>query len=151
MQLKPWKKRLMTVSILMVSIAIGVAIILKTFNDNILFFFSPTDLIERNVAPSDRIIRVGGLVKVGSIRKSVDSTEVEFTITDNQSDLKVSYSGILPNLFKEMQGTVALGVLKVDGHFEAKELLAKHDENYMPKEVADSLKKQGLWQEGGKY
>jgi cytochrome c-type biogenesis protein CcmE len=139
--MKPWKKRLVTIFIVMVSIAIGAAIILKTFNDNVLFFFSPTDLIERGVEPSDKIIRVGGLVKVGSIKKSQDGSSIEFVITDNQSELRIFYEGIPPNLFKEKQGTVALGVLKESGYFEAKELLAKHDENYMPKEVHDSLKK----------
>ncbi len=131
-------KRLMTVLLVMASVAVGVGIILKTFNDNILFFFSPTDLIEKNVKPSGKLIRVGGVVKPGSInRVAVD--EVKFIITDNQNELMVSYVGILPNLFKEKQGTIVLGSLIDRNHIKAKELLAKHDENYMPKEVADSL------------
>lgn len=141
--MKPWHKRMITVSLLMASIGIGAGIILKTFNDNILFFFSPTDLMERSIKPSDKLIRVGGLVKVGSIHK-VDEGTIEFVITDNQNDLTVKYAGILPNLFKELQGTVALGNLVSSNYFEAKELLAKHDENYIPKEVADSLKERGL-------
>ncbi|MCE2991306.1 MAG: cytochrome c maturation protein CcmE [Candidatus Jidaibacter sp.] len=138
--MKPWKKRFVLIILILASVAIGAGIILKTFNENILFFYSPTDLIERNIAPSSKIIRVGGLVKIGSIKKINDNSEIEFIITDNQNELTIHYSGILPNLFKEKQGTVALGVLKTPNYFEAKELLAKHDENYIPKEIADTLK-----------
>ncbi|MDF3047831.1 MAG: ccmE [Candidatus Midichloriaceae bacterium] len=138
--MKPWKKRFVFVILILASVAIGVGIILKTFNENILFFYSPTDLLEHKITPSSKIIRVGGLVKIGSIKKINGSSEIEFTITDNQNELIVHYNGILPNLFKEKQGTVALGALKTQNYFEANELLAKHDENYTPKEVASSLK-----------
>jgi cytochrome c-type biogenesis protein CcmE len=113
--------------------------------DSIAFFNSPTDLAEKHLVPGRRI-RLGGLVVNGSIVKSRD-LNVRFEVTDGNKAIAVSYQGILPDLFREGQGVVAEGVLEPGGGFKADTVLAKHDERYMPKEVADALKKQGHWQE----
>lgn len=144
--MKPKHQRAMKLIAMVLSIALGIGIIAYTFNDNIVFFFSPSDLKERNIQPSSKILRVGGLVKEGSIQNIADNT-ITFTITDYQNELEVEYTGLIPNLFKELQGTVATGTLVSNSKFKADELLAKHDENYMPKEVYDSLKKSGHWKE----
>ena len=115
----------------------GLWLILKNFNENIVFFFSPTELKQRPVI--NKVIRVGGLVVKGSIIKTEPSI-TEFSVTDNQEILKIKFIGLLPGLFRENQGIVAKGKFNGDV-FMAQELLAKHDENYMPKEVAKSLKK----------
>jgi len=109
------------------------------------FYFSPSEL--KNSKNISGVFRVGGLVKDGSIHYLEDKETLEFVITDTQSDLVIRYKGIIPALFKEGQGTVALGKLDESGIFMAKELLAKHDENYMPPEVAKSIKKAGQWKE----
>jgi cytochrome c-type biogenesis protein CcmE len=121
-------------------IGLSVALVTKVFNESILFFYTPSEVLEKK--PS-KIFRLGGLVKDGSIRKEADG-QVLFIVTDYEAEIEVCYHGILPALFKENQGVVALGQL-VDGGFTAKEILAKHDENYMPKEVADKLKKNKYW------
>ena len=113
--------------------------------DSIAFFNSPTDLAEKHLAPGTRV-RLGGLVVNGSIVKSRD-LNVRFEVTDGNKAIGVSYQGILPDLFREGQGVVAEGVLDPGGGFKADTVLAKHDERYMPKEVADALKKQGHWQD----
>lgn len=143
--MKPKHVRATKLFAMLACIAFGVFIIATTFNDNILFFFSPTDLKERNIQPSSKIIRVGGLVKEGSI-KNLSNDTIGFVITDYENELYIEYTGLLPNLFKEKQGTVATGIIVSEGKFLADEILAKHDENYMPKEVSDSLKKNGHWQ-----
>jgi cytochrome c-type biogenesis protein CcmE len=130
-------KRLKLILVLIVCLSLGLWLILKNFNDNIVFFYSPTELKHKPII--NQLIRVGGLISAGSITK-IDSSITEFSITDNQTSLVIRFSGILPNLFRENQGMVAKGKL-VDGIFIANELLSKHDENYMPKEVANSLKK----------
>lgn len=140
--MKPKYKRLryFLISILFISLALW--LILRNFNENIVFFFSPTDLSSKNM--QGQIIRVGGLVKEGSIKRN--DQILEFIITDNNNDLIIKFEGVAPNLFREKQGIIAKGKI-VNKIFIASELLAKHDENYMPKEVADSLKKSNLWRE----
>ena len=139
-------KRLTFVLIALFLLGSSTALILAAFEDNIVFFFSPTELKNKNPGPNKRL-RIGGLVKAGSVEKS-DGGVVTFSITDTAKTVKIRYKGILPDLFREGQGIVA------EGHFNgrlfrADEVLAKHDENYMPPEVADALKKSGNWKSNG--
>lgn len=120
------------------------ALVLTALNDNLVFFYSPTQLAEKNIAP-DRRFRLGGLVEEGSVKK--EGQIVRFTVTDTNKTVKVVYSGILPDLFREGQGVIAEGSLGADGVFSAREILAKHDENYMPPEVAKALKESGQWKD----
>ena len=122
------------------------SLVLWALRDSIVFFNSPTDLAEKHLAPGTRV-RIGGLVVAGSVVKSKD-LNVRFEVTDGNKAIGVSYQGILPDLFREGQGVVAEGVIEPEGSFKADTVLAKHDERYMPKEVADALKKSGHWQEG---
>jgi cytochrome c-type biogenesis protein CcmE len=126
-------------------LAIAAALVLLAFRDSIVFFNSPTDLVEKHVAPGARV-RLGGLVKSGSVIRS-DNFGVRFAVTDGNKEIAVTYRGALPDLFREGQGVVAEGVLDGAGLFRADTILAKHDETYMPREVADALKKQGHWKE----
>ena len=126
-------------------VATATTLALNAFEDTLVFFYSPTDLIDTKTNPKKQI-RVGGLVEEKSLLKSGDGISVSFTITDLDNSLPVIFNGALPDLFREGQGVVAEGYL-VDGLFQAKHVLAKHDENYMPKEVADALKEQGIYQE----
>jgi cytochrome c-type biogenesis protein CcmE len=121
------------------------ALVLTALNDNIVFFYSPTQVAEKQPGP-ERRFRLGGLVEAGSVKK--DGMEVRFTVTDLQKTVAVVYRGLLPDLFREGQGVIAEGTLGADGVFAAREVLAKHDENYMPPEVAKALKESGRWQEG---
>jgi cytochrome c-type biogenesis protein CcmE len=125
----------------------GVAVILMLFavRDSIVFFNSPTDVVEKHIAPGTRI-RLGGLVTPGSVTRG-DNLAVRFELTDGNRAIPVTYRGILPDLFREGQGVVAEGFVDSAGLFEADNVLAKHDERYMPKEVADALKKQGHWKD----
>jgi cytochrome c-type biogenesis protein CcmE len=141
--LKPKHKRLTFVVVAGVLLASAVALMLVAFEENIVFFQSPTDIVEKKI-PTDKRMRIGGLVKEGSVKKGDDAV-VSFLVTDLSNTVKVTYKGILPDLFREGQGVVAEGRL-TDGVFKADEVLAKHDENYMPPEVADALKKSGQWQ-----
>ncbi|MFG1374600.1 cytochrome c maturation protein CcmE [Xanthobacter oligotrophicus] len=127
-------------------LALAAGLILSALTDTIVFFRSPTEVAQQQVAPGARL-RLGGLVETGSVVKS--GTLTTFKVTDGNAAVKVAYSGILPDLFREGQGVVAEGALQSDGSFKADSVLAKHDEKYMPREVADALKKQGRWQEGG--
>src|ERR1043166_1533508 len=131
-------------------LGLAAALVLYALNDAIVFFNSPTDVMEKHVAPGSRI-RLGGLVKPGSLTRG-DNLAVRFEVTDGNTSVPVSYTGILPDLFREGQGVVTEGALDGTGRFKADNVLAKHDETYMPKEVADALKKQGHWKaEGGGY
>jgi cytochrome c-type biogenesis protein CcmE len=131
-------------------LALAAGLVLYALNDAIVFFNSPTDVVEKHVAPGSRI-RLGGLVKPGSLARG-DNLAVRFEVTDGNKSVPVSYTGILPDLFREGQGVVTEGALDTAGTFKADSVLAKHDETYMPKEVADALKKQGHWKtEGGGY
>lgn len=140
-------RRLQIVIAGMTMLGISVALVLFAFNDSLVFFFTPSDLTDRNVNPGQRV-RLGGLVEEGSVSKSSDGLTTHFVITDLSSTVQVSYTGIVPDLFREGQGVVAEGTLAADGAMVATEVLAKHDENYMPAEVADALKKSGQWQGG---
>jgi cytochrome c-type biogenesis protein CcmE len=129
-------------------LGLAAALVLFALKDSIVFFNSPTDIVEKHVAPGTRI-RLGGLVKPGSLQRG-DNLLVRFEVTDGTTSLPVSYTGILPDLFREGQGVVTEGTLDPSGHFKADSVLAKHDETYMPKEVADALKKQGHWKDDKK-
>jgi cytochrome c-type biogenesis protein CcmE len=126
-------------------LAIAVFLVLFALNDAIVFFNSPSDVAERHVAPGMRI-RLGGLVAPGSLTRG-DALAVRFDVTDGKSTVPVTYQGLLPDLFREGQGVVAEGALDGSGVFKADNVLAKHDEKYMPKEVADALKKHGHWKD----
>ena len=126
-------------------LALAAALVLTALKDSIVFFNSPTDVVEKQVAPGTRI-RLGGLVKPGTIERG-DNLAVRFEVTDGKSVIPVAYQGILPDLFREGQGVIAEGALVPGGVFKADSVLAKHDETYMPKEVADALKKQGHWKD----
>jgi cytochrome c-type biogenesis protein CcmE len=131
-------------------LGLAAGLVLYALNDAIVFFNSPTDVIEKQVAPGARI-RLGGLVKPGTLVRG-DNLKVRFEVTDGNKSVLVNYTGILPDLFREGQGIVTEGALEAAGTFRADSVLAKHDETYMPKEVADALKKQGHWKtEGGGY
>ncbi|HEY1795008.1 MAG TPA: cytochrome c maturation protein CcmE [Stellaceae bacterium] len=125
------------------------ALVLSAFNDNLVFFYGPTELVARHIAPG-RLVRIGGLVEARSVVHDPDGRTVHFRVTDNKTELAVTYDGILPDLFREGQGVVAEGRLDGKGDFVATNVLAKHDEKYMPPEVAEALKKAGRWQEGQK-
>jgi cytochrome c-type biogenesis protein CcmE len=127
-------------------LALAAVLVLSALKDSIVFFNSPTDVVEKKVAPGSRI-RLGGLVKPGTLQRG-DQLAVRFDVTDGNRDILVRYQGILPDLFREGQGVIAEGTLEPGGAFVADSVLAKHDEKYMPKEVVDALKKQGRWEEG---
>ncbi|SFV57905.1 Cytochrome c-type biogenesis protein CcmE, heme chaperone [hydrothermal vent metagenome] len=131
------KKKLSLIFLFLTGIGITVFLGLKAFEENLLYFYSTTDVVEGK-SPQNRSFRLGGMVVEKSVKR--DGLKVEFVLTDYKKQVKVSYKGILPDLFREGQGIVATGVLK-KGAFIASEVLAKHDENYMPPEVAESLKK----------
>jgi len=131
----------------LVVLGVAVGLVLYAMRDSIVFFYSPSELLSKP-APPGRTLRIGGLVETGSVARDVDGTTVHFRVTDTAKTVAVVYKGILPDLFREGQGVVAEGTMSQDGVFVAAEVLAKHDENYMPKEVVDALKKSGRWQEG---
>jgi cytochrome c-type biogenesis protein CcmE len=126
-------------------LAIAVALMLNAFRDSIVFFNSPSDVAEKHIAAGTRI-RIGGLVKEGSVVRG-DNLQVRFDVTDGNRDVQVAHQGVLPDLFREGQGVVAEGALDGSGLFNAETILAKHDETYMSKEVADALKKSGHWKD----
>ena len=140
-------KRLTFVIIAMSLLGVAAALMLTAFEENIVFFYSPTDITEKKIADGRRF-RLGGLVEEGSVKKSTDAV-VNFRVTDLTTAIPVSFRGVLPDLFREGQGIVAEGRL-AGGVFKADEVLAKHDETYMPPEVADALKKTGQWKGSGK-
>ena len=131
-------RRKLLVAMVVFGVAIASVLALNAFKENINMFYSPTE-IHAGKAPSDRTIRVGGLVVDGSVRREEGGLAVQFDLTDNAEIIAVTYTGILPDLFREGQGIVAMGRLNSNGLFVADEVLAKHDENYMPPEVADAL------------
>jgi cytochrome c-type biogenesis protein CcmE len=141
--LKPKHKRLILIITGLFSMAAAVALILNNFNDNLVFFYSPTEIVEKNIS-SDKLIRVGGLILEGSVTKP-EANITNFKLTDLQKSINVTYTGILPPMFREGQGMVARGKLSADGNFIADNLLTKHDEKYMPPAVAEALKKSGKW------
>jgi cytochrome c-type biogenesis protein CcmE len=139
-------RRLSLIAVSLAVVGLAVAIALYALNDSIVFFYSPTEAVQKAVQPGARL-RVGGLVKDGSVIK-LPGENVSFVVTDGANELKVAYQGLLPDLFREGQGVVAEGVLEAPGEMRAETILAKHDERYMPREVVEALKKQGRWQEG---
>lgn len=131
------RRRLITVLSIVAGLAVAIGLGLYAMQQNINLFYPPSKVSE---APTNVLIRVGGLVVKDSVKRDVDSLEVEFKLTDNEGDIRVVYEGILPDLFREGQGIVTMGRLQENGDFIASEVLAKHDENYMSPEVADALK-----------
>jgi cytochrome c-type biogenesis protein CcmE len=139
------QRRLVLIGSGLAVLAVAAVLVLSALKDSIVFFNSPTDVVEKKVKPGDRI-RLGGLVKPGSLARG-DNLSVRFEVTDGNRAIPVAYTGILPDLFREGQGVVTEGALDGSGLFKADTVLAKHDETYMPKEVADALKKQGHWKD----
>jgi cytochrome c-type biogenesis protein CcmE len=133
------RQRLLLIAIMVTGVGIAAGFALKAFNENLMFFYTPSKVVAGD-APAGHLIRVGGLVTKGSVQRQADGLTVQFDITDNTETIQVQYTGILPDLFREGQGIVAHGRLQGDRLFVADEVLAKHDENYMPPEVADALK-----------
>ena len=136
------KRRLIAVLVIILGVGAATVVAMKALNENMLFFVSPTDVEQQNL-PAGKRFRLGGLVAGGSVSRASDSLSVKFVVTDGAASVDVMYDGILPDLFREGQGIIAIGELKPEGYFEAAEVLAKHDENYMPPEVADALEKSG--------
>ena len=141
------RRRLATIGAVGTVLAAAAALVLFALRDQIVFFYSPTEIAEKALGAGTRL-RLGGLVAEGSVERQADGA-VRFSVTDTATTVQVTYAGILPDLFREGQGIVAEGVLTASGALAAENVLAKHDERYMPREVADALKAQGRWQEGG--
>ena len=141
------RQRLLLLLLALALVGGATALVLAALRENIAFFVTPSELAAGAVEPG-RWFRIGGIVAEGSVEQLADGS-VRFVITDTRSHIPVTYRGLLPDLFREGQGVVALGTLAADGTFRASEVLAKHDERYMPPEVAEALKRAGYWQEGG--
>jgi cytochrome c-type biogenesis protein CcmE len=139
------QRRLVLIGSGLAVLTVAAVLVLSALKDSIVFFNSPSDVVTKQITPGTRI-RLGGLVQPGSIDRG-DNLQVRFQVTDGNKAIAVSYQGILPDLFREGQGVIAEGALERGGTFKADSILAKHDENYMPKEVADSLKKTGHWKD----
>ena len=136
--MKPRHKRLAAIGLGVVALGVAAALVLAAFQKNLVFFFTPSQ-VAANEAPQGRTFRIGGMVVAGSLKR--EGVSVEFTVTDTAKSMRVTYRGQLPDLFREGKGVVAQGQLGADGMFRASEVLAKHDENYMPPEAADAVKK----------
>ncbi|MEX0591467.1 MAG: cytochrome c maturation protein CcmE [Xanthobacteraceae bacterium] len=141
------QRRLVLIGLALGVLGLAAALALSALRDTIVFFHSPAEVAAKNVMPGTRI-RIGGLVKEGTLKR--DGLDASFEVTDGKANLAVVYRGVLPDLFREGQGVVADGALERAGLFRADTVLAKHDENYMPREVVDALKQQGVWKEGEK-
>jgi cytochrome c-type biogenesis protein CcmE len=139
------QRRLVLIGSSLGVLALAAALVLSALKDSIVFFNSPTDIAESKAAPGKRV-RLGGLVKMGSVERG-DNLQIHFKVTDGNKDIPVNFRGIVPDLFREGQGVVAEGHIEPGGTFIADTVLAKHDENYMPREIVETLKKQGHWQE----
>jgi len=139
------KKRLLLITLMVVGVGVGVYFALKSLDENIMFFFTPTE-VTAGKAPTNKLFRVGGMVVNGSVSRPGDGLTVQFDLTDNEKQVRVRYAGILPDLFREGQGIIANGKLNDNGEFVAQEVLAKHDENYMPPELA-GMHKEGETQQ----
>lgn len=137
------RRRMMMIGLGLLCLGAATALALTAFEDNLLFFYSPSDL-HAELPPEGRMVRIGGIVEEGSMIRAVDGS-ISFRVTDFVETIPVSYRGILPDLFREGQGVVAQGTLIDGGVFQAEEVLARHDENYMPAEVADALERAGVW------
>ena len=139
------QRRLVLIGLCLAVLGLAAALALSALRDTIVFFHSPSEIAEKKIEPGTRI-RIGGLVKEGTLKR--DGLQSRFDVTDGGASLPVTYSGVLPDLFREGQGIVAQGTIGANGVFVASEVLAKHDEAYMPPEVADALKRAGVWQHG---
>lgn len=144
--MKQKHQRLIFILIGLTCLGLATGLILRNFQDNLVFYYSPLELTQKQIS-KNKTIRIGGLIKENSFHKLEDGLTSEFVITDLQKDVVVNYKGLLPPMFREGQGTVAKGKLSENGVFIADQLLTKHDEKYMPKEVSDSLKKSGQWKD----
>ncbi len=144
--MKPRQQRMLAVGLAAAGVLVATVLTLQAFQENLMFYVEISDVAQGN-APKDRNFRVGGLVVDGSVRRQPGELEVEFTLTDLENKLPIYYNGILPDLFREGQGIIAHGRLDDSGRFVADEVLAKHDENYMPPEVAETLAKHATAQE----
>lgn len=151
--MKPKHRRLIMISLSLLVMAGAAAAILYSFRENMVFFYTPSQLREKTTSgelDANRVVRVGGLVKKGSI-KNLKPDGIRFTITDLKHELNAEYHGMVPSLFRDNQGVVAQGKLDSSGVIQAESILAKHDEKYMPREVVDALKESGEWKEGDTY
>ena len=142
------RRRLLALVLGLGLLGAATAMVLAAFNDNLVFFYGPSELAAKGIGPGRRV-RIGGLVEQHSLKREAGGRGVGFRVTDGKTDIAVVFDGVLPDLFREGQGVVAEGRLRADGVFAASNVLAKHDEKYMPPEVADALKKAGRWQESG--
>ena len=138
MAMKSRHRKLALIVLVVAALGVAVALVLNAFNSNLVFFFSPTQ-VANGEAPTSRAFRIGGLVEAGSVKREADGLTTRFVVTDTAKSLPVTYTGILPDLFKEGKGVVAEGKLGPDGLFAATQVLAKHDENYMPPEAASAI------------
>ena len=136
--MKPRRKRMILVAILLAGMATTAVLLITAFQQNLLYFYTPTQ-VANGEASIDKSIRIGGLVKDGSLQRTEGTLDISFLVTDKVNEFPVKYSGILPDLFREGQGIVARGKIDAEGYFVAEEILAKHDENYMPPEAQDAL------------
>lgn len=136
--MKPRQQRMLALGLVAVGLALAATLTLRAFKDNMMFFIEISDVLAGEY-PKERNFRVGGLVVVGSIQREQDSLDMDFLVTDTRCELPVSYSGVVPDLFRDGQGVVAHGRMAADGTFVADKIMAKHDENYMAPEVADSI------------
>jgi cytochrome c-type biogenesis protein CcmE len=137
--MKPRHKRIAAIVLGVAALGVAAALVLSAFNENLVFFFTPSQIVAHE-APQGRTFRIGGMVEKGSVRRQADGVTVQFIVTDTAKSIPVTYKGSLPDLFREGKGVVAQGQLGADGVFRANEVLAKHDENYMPPEAAAALK-----------
>ena len=145
--MNPKKRRRLMFALALVAVAGGgTALVLTALKDNVLYFYSPTDVAQKHIRPGVAF-RIGGLVEKKSVHHG-RGAEISFVVTDGRTRVPVDYAGVLPALFREGQGVVAMGALNQTGTFAASEILAKHDERYMPPEVVDALKRSGRWKEG---
>ena len=145
--MKPRTKRALAIAVGLIVLGLASALVLNVFRSNMVFYFSPSAIAAKE-APIERSFRLGGLVETGSIERDAQGLTVRFTVTDTVHRTPVTYTGLLPDLFREGQGVVTQGSFDHAGVFQAREDLAKHDEKYMPKEVSDALKKSGEWNRG---
>ena len=141
--MKARHQRLIGIGLVLIGVGLGATFLLRAMNENVLFYYSPSQ-VASGEAPKNHHFRIGGMVVKGSVKREKDGLTVRFVVTDNAEHTTILYKGILPDLFREGQGIVANGKLRADGVFVASEVLAKHDENYMPPEVAASLKPKGM-------
>jgi cytochrome c-type biogenesis protein CcmE len=142
------RRRLLALVLGLTLLGTATAMVLAAFRQNLVFFYGPSELVAQRIGPGRRI-RIGGMVEEHSLQRKDDGRTALFRVTDGKTNIAVTYTGILPDLFREGQGVVVEGRLRPDGSFAASTVLAKHDEKYVPPEVVEALKKEGRWQEGG--